>query len=304
MRDQLKELATEQPNKRTEQIDTLPTERILELINEEDQQVAIVVKGCLSAIASAVEMVTAAIAGGGRLIYVGAGSSGRIAQQDALECPPTYGTAPGIVQCILAGGNSINHSPDEKAEDDFAAGAEEISQRKVTAQDVVVGIAASGRTPFVLGAMKQAAALGAKVIGICNNRGTPMAEAADLVIEAVTGPEAIMGSTRMKAGTAQKMILNMLTTATMIRLGKVYKNLMVDLQADNSKLVDRAKRIVEIATNVSVKEVERAYAAAKGDVKTAIVILAAGVDSSEARRKLAEHDGHIRKAMNGGIEVG
>jgi len=225
------------------------------------------------------------------LFYFGAGTSGRLGILDASECPPTFGTPPDLVQGVIAGGDRAIREAVEGAEDNEALGASDVDRRGVTAGDVVCGIAASGRTPYVLGAMRRAREVGASVIGICNNERTPMRAIAGITIEAVAGPEVILGSTRMKAGTAQKLILNMLTTASMIRLGKVYDNLMVDLQPSNGKLVHRAKRMIRMATGADDTQVEAAYTAAGGHVKTAIVILLAGVNAERAKRLLEEAGG-------------
>ncbi|MDQ1910448.1 N-acetylmuramic acid 6-phosphate etherase [Paenibacillus sp. GD4] len=297
MQQLIQSLITEQPNERTKQIDQLPTEQILTLINDEDRLIADAVRGLIPQLTQAVDRIVESFRKGGRLFYIGAGTSGRIGILDASECPPTYGTPPSMVQGIIAGGFQAIKDPVEGAEDSEELGASDIDKHGVDANDVVVGIAASGRTPYVLGAMKRAKALGAGVVGICNNHDTPMSALADIKLEAVVGPEVVLGSTRMKAGTSQKLILNMLTTASMIRMGKVYGNLMVDLQPSNVKLVHRAKRIITMATGASEDVVEKAFNEAGGQVKTAIVMILGEVDCHKATEALAATDGFVRKAL-------
>lgn len=298
MKDFIHSLTTEQVNPATMNIDQLPTRQIIELINEEDKKVADAVARSTPQIALAVDCIFECFQSGGRLFYIGAGSSGRSGIIDATECPPTFGTVPHLVQGIIAGGKHAVWEAVEGAEDSEELGASDIDSHSVTVKDVVVGIAASGRTPYVIGAMKRAKEIGAKVIGLSNNAAPAMSAHADIMIEAVVGPEAVMGSTRMKAGTAQKMILNMLTTASMIKMGKVYGNLMVDLQTTNEKLVIRAKRIVKLATNAADEEIDSAFHAAGGHAKTAIVILLAGVDCDTAKLLLEQAGGFVHKAIN------
>lgn len=296
----LGELTTEQLNPRTAHIDGLETEQIIRLIHEEDRQIADSIRAAIPQIAAGADMIVHSLQNGGRLFYVGAGTSGRLGILDASECPPTYGIDPSQVQGIIAGGMRAVTESVESAEDDEQLGIRDIEERDVCAQDCVIGIAASGRTPYVLAAMKRSAELGASVIGLCNNRNTPMKQFARLVIEAVTGPEVILGSTRMKAGTSQKQILNMLTTTAMIRLGKVFGNLMVDLQPSNEKLLHRAKRIVQIATSGTDAEVNEAFAASGGNVKLAIVMMLAGLDRGAAEQLLAQSNGFVREALRRG----
>jgi N-acetylmuramic acid 6-phosphate etherase len=293
----IQSLITEQPNERTKQIDQLPTEQILTLINDEDRLIADAIRGLIPQLTQAVDRIVESFRKGGRLFYVGAGTSGRIGILDASECPPTYGTPPSMVQGIIAGGFQAIKDPVEGAEDSEELGASDIDKHGVDANDVVVGIAASGRTPYVLGAMKRAKELGAGVVAISNNYDTPMSALADIKLETVVGPEVVLGSTRMKAGTAQKLILNMLTTASMIRMGKVYGNLMVDLQPSNVKLVHRAKRIITMATGAGEDVVEKAFNEAGGQVKTAIVMILGEVDCHKATEALAATDGFVRKAL-------
>lgn len=295
----LNSLVTEQPNPQTDDMDQLPSAEIMELINREDRRIAELIQPLIPVIAQAADRIVASFQSGGRLFYVGAGTSGRLGILDASECPPTYGTPPSMVQGIIAGGFRAVKDPVEGAEDSEEAGATDLKQHGLHANDVVVGIAASGRTPYVLGAMNYARQLGAVVIGLSNNANTPMSILSDVSIEAVMGPEVVMGSTRMKAGTAQKMILNMLTTTAMIRLGKVYRNFMVDLNPSNEKLVHRAKRMIQLATGAQENEIEQAFTAANGHVKTAIVMLMADVDAAEAGRRLENADGFVRHAIAG-----
>lgn len=293
----LDRLVTEQRNERTRDIDQMSTVRMLELMNDEDKLVAGAVRKAIPAIAQAVDTIVGRLKRGGRLFYIGAGTSGRLGVLDASECPPTFGADPKLVQGIIAGGEPAIRQAVEGAEDNEELGARDIDKHGVTGEDVVVGIAASGRTPYVIGAMKRARSIGAAVIGLCNNPRTPMREQADIVIEAVVGPEAVLGSTRLKAGTAQKMILNMLTTTTFIQLGKVYGNLMVDLRASNVKLVNRAKQMIRMATGASDESVERAFRETGGDVKTAIVMIALDASLELAKRLLAESRGYVREAI-------
>jgi N-acetylmuramic acid 6-phosphate etherase len=294
----LNELTTEQLNERTKQIDRLETEEIVKLINREDRLIAEALSSLTPQIAAAADMIIRSFRNGGRLFYIGAGTSGRLGILDASECPPTYGTNPDMVQGIIAGGFRAVKDAVEGAEDNPELGAADMDEHGVGPNDTVVGIAASGRTPYVLGAMQRAKALGASVVALCNNHNTPMAAIADLSIEAVVGPEVILGSTRMKAGTAQKLVLNMLSTTAMIRIGKVYGNLMVDLQPTNEKLVYRAKRIIRMATQASEEAVGEAYRLADGHVKTAIVMILAGVDKEAAGKLLEQSGGFVREAID------
>jgi N-acetylmuramic acid 6-phosphate etherase len=293
----LGKLTTEQVNEHTRGIDRLDTLDIVRRIHEEDRKITEAVEAILPQIAAAAELIIAAFKRGGRLFYVGAGTSGRIGILDASECPPTFGTDPSMVQGMIAGGDRAIRDAVEGAEDNEALGAEDIDDRRVSARDVVVGIAASGRTPYVLGAMKRARELGSTVIGLCNNLDSPMRGLADLMLEAVVGPEVVLGSTRMKSGTAQKLILNMLTTTSMIRIGKVYDNLMVDLMPSNEKLVYRSKRIIRLATGAGDEAVNVAYDASGGHVKKAIVMLLAGVDADRAGELLSRSEGFVHGAI-------
>ncbi|MCS7082865.1 MAG: N-acetylmuramic acid 6-phosphate etherase [Bacteroidetes bacterium] len=297
--EQLQRLLTEQRNPASQHIDLADTEEILRIINAEDHKVPEAVEREIPYIAQAVELVVTAFRAGGRLFYVGAGTSGRIGVQDAAECPPTFGTDPEMVQAIIAGGPEAVFRAQEGAEDRKEDGARAIRERGVCARDVVCGLAASRRTPFVVGAIEEARKLGARTIFVtCNPRHEFDLEV-DVAICPVVGPEVIMGSTRMKCGTAQKLVLNMISTAAMIRLGKVYENLMVDLQLTNQKLRQRARRILMMITGVDYETASRALEAASGHVKTALVMLLAGVDAGEARWRLEAAGGVVRRAIAG-----
>ena len=289
-------MLTEQPNPRTANIDQLPTLDMLRVINEEDARVAEAVRQALPAIAEAVELMAERIRGGGRVFYVGAGSSGRIALQDAVEWQPTFGTPPDLVQTLMAGGEEAFVHSVEGAEDDHDAGYREVKER-ATARDVVIGVAASGRTPYVIGALEAANATGAATVAVTCNRPAPILELAQVQIAAVTGPEVIAGSTRLKAGTAQKMIFNMLSTATMIRLGKVYGNLMVDVVASNQKLRGRARRVVAQIAGVDEEEAQRLLEQTDWRAKPAIVMARCGVDADEARARLERAEGMLRRVL-------
>ncbi len=279
----------------------------LRIINNEDKKVALSVESQLQSIARAVELVVKAFRSGGRLIYVGAGTSGRLGILDAVECPPTYGTDPEMVQGIIAGGEPAIFRSQEGAEDKEAAGGAEVDARKVGGADVVCGVAASLRTPFVMGAIKRAKKLGARTLYITTNPRSKLelaeykdlAESIDVAICPEVGPEVVMGSTRMKSGTAQKLVMNMITTTAMIRMGKVYENMMVDLQMTNQKLKERAKRVVMTVTGAGYDEAENALMAANWHVKTALVMMKAGVTKEEAERRLQQADGFVRPAIEG-----
>ena len=253
----LEKLLTEQLNPASASIDTLPTVQMLEVINREDRKVADSVAQAIPAIAQAVDAIVAAMERGGRLFYIGAGTSGRLGVLDAAECPPTFSVPPDLVQGIIAGGEAALSRATETTEDDPAIGARDLGQRGFTARDVLVGIAASGRTPYVLGAVSEARRLGAVTIGVSCTPQSELSRAVDIAIEPLAGPEIVAGSTRMKAGTATKLVLNMLTTGTFIRRGYVFGNLMVNVQPKNSKLRDRALRIVSKAAGVSGERAAR-----------------------------------------------
>lgn len=290
-------LVTEARNPDSENIDDKSTEEILHIINRQDQMIPEVVKGQIPYITQAVDILVEAFKGGGRLFYIGAGTSGRLGVLDASECPPTFGINPEMVQGIIAGGEKALTRAQEGSEDKVQAGAEDLVARVLTAKDVVCGIAASYRTPYVLGAIEKARQLGAKTIYVtCNPRENVKIDV-DVAICAVVGPEVVMGSTRMKAGTATKLVLNMLTTASMIRMGKVYGNMMVDLMMTSRKLEERSKRTVMMVTGLDYEASAEVLAKAGGHVKTALVMVLANVHADEARVRLAANDGFVRKAI-------
>jgi N-acetylmuramic acid 6-phosphate etherase len=288
-------------------IDARSIEDALRIINTEDKKVARAVEGELPYIAKAVELVVRAFKDGGRLLYAGAGTSGRLGVLDAVECPPTYGVPFEMVQGMIAGGEKAMFRAQEGAEDKEENGARDVDQKNVTAKDIVCGIAASLRTPYVIGAVKRAKELGAKTLYVTTNPRSKMyspefAEIAgvlDIAICPEVGPEVIMGSTRMKSGTAQKLVLNMITTTAMVRLGKVYENMMIDLQMTNLKLRERAKRVVMTITGVGYEEAAEYLEKADGHVKTALVMIKARVGKDEARRRLERADGFVRAAIEG-----
>lgn len=298
--EQLQSLATEQRNPRSRHIDTASVPEILRIINIEDHLVPIAVRDEIPYIAEAVEVVVEAFRNGGRLFYVGAGTSGRLGVVDASECPPTFGTDPEMVQGLIAGGRDAVFESQEGAEDDPRTGARAIDERGVTSGDVVCGIASSGRTPYVVGAVEHARReIGAATLFVTTVPREEFGVDVDVAICPVVGPEVVMGSTRMKSGTAQKMVLNMLTTASMIRLGKVYENMMVDLRRTSEKLVERARRTVMTVTGLDYDRASAVLDEADGHVKTALVMTLAGVDRDEARRRLGAHDGFVRPAIEG-----
>ncbi|WP_368180931.1 N-acetylmuramic acid 6-phosphate etherase [Aeromonas sp. R7-5] len=294
----LSSMITETRNPASVEIDQLSTLEMLRVINQEDQQVALAVGQLLPEIARAVDAIAAAFGKGGRLVYIGAGTSGRLGILDASECPPTYGVSAEQVIGLIAGGHKAILQAVENAEDDAELGARDLKNIQFCANDVLVGIAASGRTPYVLGAMAHASAVGATVCSISCNPGSPLARAADISMVAVVGPEIVTGSSRMKAGTAQKLILNMLSTGAMIRTGKVYGNLMVDVEATNAKLVERQKHIVMEATDCERAVAERALAQADNHCKTAIVMILAGLTADEARHRLQSSNGFISQCTH------
>jgi N-acetylmuramic acid 6-phosphate etherase len=289
--------ATERTNPRTVAIDEQSSLGIVTLINDEDATIAPAVRREIEHIAQAVDIIVERLQRGGRLFYFGAGTSGRLGVLDASEMPPTYGVSPDLVQGYIAGGDTALRRSIEGAEDDPTAGAHVVQQAGVTEADVIVGIAASGTTPWVLGAVAAARRLGAATIALTCAPGSPLTRAADIAIAPDVGPEVIAGSSRMKAGTAQKMILNMVSTATMIRLGKVYGNLMVDVQPTNAKLRRRAVRILQKAAGVDQETARRALHATDHEVKTALVMLLAGIDADQARQRLAVAGGFVCRAI-------
>ena len=290
-------LPTEQRNPNTADIDRISTLEMVRRINDEDKKVAFAVERELEPIAQAVDAAYEALRAGGRLIYCGCGTSGRLGVLDAAECPPTYSVDPGMVLGVMAGGERAMFRAAEGAEDHAEAGREDMQGISLSSRDVLVGIAASGRTPYVLGAMAYAREIGAKTVALTCNKASEMNAAADISIGVETGPEVITGSTRMKCGTAEKMVLNMLSTGAMIRLGKVYGNLMVDVMPTNEKLVRRAVSIVSTAAGVDEERARQTLEQCGFSVKTAIVMLARGVAAPEAERLLEEHGGVIARTL-------
>jgi N-acetylmuramic acid 6-phosphate etherase len=297
--DEIKSLMTEQRNPKSMDIDSKSVKEILEIINEEDKLVPLAVEKELPYIEKAVDLIVNSFKNGGRLLYFGAGTSGRIGVVDASECPPTYGTPLEMVQGFIAGGNQAMFRAQEGAEDKEENGANDVVKANVKSNDTICGIAASRRTPYVIGAVKKAKELGAKTIYVTCNPRSEFNLDVDVAICPIVGPEVVMGSTRMKSGTAQKLVLNMLTTTAMIRIGKVYENMMIDLQMTNLKLVERSKRIVMTITGVSYEEAQKYLEIAEGHVKTALVMILAKVDLEEARKRLHFSEGFVRKAIEG-----
>src|SRR6201986_1017444 len=297
----LLDLMTESPNDASQGFDTKSALEIARIINHEDAKVAAAVKKALPEIAQVIDHVARSLRDGGRLIYIGAGSSGRIAALDASECPPTYSTAPGQVQYIMAGGPKALASAVEGNEDSEKLGQRDIARRRPTRKDIVIGVSASGRTPYVVAAVAYARARGAHTAAVTCNHGTPIAGAADITIVADVGPEVVSGSTRMKAGTAQKMVLNMITTGAMTRLGYVYENLMVNVHMQNSKLVERGIRILMNACKIDSAPAVETIKSAGRSVPVALVMLKAQVDKPEAVRRLAKSDSNVRLALEDNI---
>lgn len=290
------QLTTEQVNPLTADIDLCSTEEIVRLINDEDKKVAQAVEAVLPDVAKAVDTIAARMEKGGRLFYIGAGTSGRLGVVDASECPPTFGTDPSLVVGIIAGGDTALRTGIEEIEDQAEQGKADLLRHQISALDTVVGISASGSAAYVAGALQEAKKLGAATVAISNSPHAHIAEVADIAIIPVVGPEAIMGSTRMKAGTSQKMVLNMLSTATMVKLGKTYRNLMVDMIPSNQKLRDRAVRILMKATSLPREKAEEALTLS-GNTKTALVMLLTDCDAATACNALSSHNGSARKAV-------
>jgi N-acetylmuramic acid 6-phosphate etherase len=290
-------LLTESRNPATEHIDQLPTLDMLRVINQEDAKVAQAVAAVLPDIAKAVDEITRRLNDGGRLFYIGAGTSGRLGVLDASECPPTFSVPPTLVQGLIAGGDSALRNSSEKSEDSSEQGAADLAAAGFTGQDVLVGIAASGRTPYVLGALQHANPLGALTIALTCVPNSPMAALTDIAITPLTGPEVITGSTRLKAGTANKLVLNMLSTGVMIKTGAVYGNLMVNVQPTNDKLIDRAQRIIIAATGID-QPTAAALLEKSGSVKTAIVMQKLSIDLPKAEAKLAAHKGNLSALLH------
>ncbi len=294
---QLKDLTTEAANPASTEIDALSALEIVRVINEADAEVPAAVGRESESIAAAVDIITHRLRQGGRLLYIGAGTSGRLAVLDASECPPTFNTPPEMVLGIIAGGYVALHSAAEGAEDHPEAAVSDLQDRMLCADDVLVGIATSGRTPYVIGGLKYARQIGAAAIGLTCNANSELATVCDLVIAPVVGPEIITGSTRMKAGTATKLVLNMLSTATMVRLGKTYGNLMVDLRATNMKLTARAQRLAAELTGLSEPEVAPHLEACDGELKTAVVAIRCNITPDQARQRLEAANGQLRRAL-------
>ncbi|WP_119468325.1 N-acetylmuramic acid 6-phosphate etherase [Vibrio cholerae] len=293
----LSHLVSEGRNPDTMDIDLLSSQEIVERLNQQDKQVPLAVEAVLPQIAQAVDKITAAFKQGGRLIYLGAGTSGRLGVLDASECPPTFGVSDQMVIGLIAGGKEAMFTAQEGAEDNATLGAHDLQQIDFSSKDVLVGIAASGRTPYVIGALEYANDLGATTIALSCNPDSPIAEIAQIAISPVVGPEALTGSTRLKSGTAQKLVLNMLTTASMIRLGKSYQNLMGDVRATNRKLIARAVRIVMQATDCQREEAEALLKESHNNAKLAILMHLTGMNYEQATAKLSQSDGFLRRAM-------
>lgn len=297
MKIDLTTLVTESRNVASENIDMLSTIDMLKVINQEDQKVALAVEAIIPEIAKVVDLISEAFQSGGRLIYTGAGTSGRLGILDASECPPTYGSDPDLVIGLIAGGYKAILKAVENAEDNVELGATDLQQIGFNHKDVLVGIAASGRTPYVIGSMNYAKSVGAKVAALSCNANSPMAEIADINITPIVGAEVVTGSSRMKAGTAQKLVLNMLTTGAMIRMGKVFGNLMVDVEATNAKLIQRQKNIVVEATGCSESQAAEALTQCNNHCKTAILMILLNINADLAAAKLSKHHGFIRHAL-------
>jgi N-acetylmuramic acid 6-phosphate etherase len=288
---------TEHRNPASRGLDRLSSKAILRLMNREDRKVAVLVGREIPAIARAVDAVVRGIRRGGRLIYVGAGTSGRLAVLDAAECPPTYGVSSEVVQALIAGGRKAVTGAVEGAEDSVANGARDLRAKRLTRDDVVVGIAASGTTPYVLGALAFARKRRATIVALTSNRKTPIARYARIVIAPEVGPEVVAGSTRLKAGTSHKMVLNMLSTAAMVRLGHVYENFMIDVVLTNQKLRDRGLRILAEASGEELSAAEHALRQSGHNVRVALVMLRLGLDAKAARGRLARSNGNLRRAL-------
>ncbi|PRZ14873.1 N-acetylmuramic acid 6-phosphate etherase [Laceyella sediminis] len=296
--ERLSTLTTESRNEKSMRLDSADTLEILRIINEEDQKVALAVQKVLPDVQVAVEYAVQSLSLGGRLIYVGAGTSGRLGVLDAVECPPTFSTSPETVLGLMAGGEKAFVQAVEGAEDNEEWGERDLREIGLTDRDTVVGIAASGRTPYVIGALKYARRIGARTVALSCNERARISQEADQAIEVVVGPEVLAGSTRMKAGTAQKMVLNMISTATMVKLGKVYENLMVDVNISNRKLKERAIEIIRTVTGVSRERAEESLEQARHEVKTAIVMIKAETTYERAVRLLERANGNVRRALS------
>ena len=293
----LSTLITEQRNLNSMNVDSLSALEIVQLMNEEDKQVPLAIEKCLPQIAQAVERIVAAFQQGGRLVYIGSGTSGRLGILDASECPPTFGVSPEMVKGIIAGGERALRHPIEGAEDSKAQAVVDLQTIQFSSKDVLVGIAASGRTPYVIGALEYAKSLGSVTVSIASNPNSAMANIVDIAIDTVVGPEVLTGSSRLKSGTAQKLVLNMLTTTSMILMGKCYQNLMVDVQASNEKLKVRAIRIVMQATDCDKALAEETLKQADQNAKLAIMMILSGLDRAQAEALLEKHHGKLQLAL-------
>ena len=293
----LSTLITEQRNPNSMHVDSLSALEIVQLMNEEDKQVPLAIEKCLPQIAQAVECIVAAFQQGGRLVYIGAGTSGRLGVLDASECPPTFGVSPEMVKGIIAGGERALRHPIEGTEDSKTHAVVDLQTIQFSSKDVLVGIAASGRTPYVIGALEYAKSLGSVTVSIASNPNSAMANIVDIAIDTVVGPEVLTGSSRLKSGTAQKLVLNMLTTASMILMGKCYQNLMVDVQASNEKLKARAIRIVMQATDCDKTLAEETLKLADQNAKLAIMMILSGLDRAQAEALLEKHHGKLQLAL-------
>lgn len=293
----LSTLITEQRNPNSMNVDSLSALEIVQLMNQEDKQVPLAIEKCLPQIAQAVECIVAAFQQGGRLVYIGAGTSGRLGVLDASECPPTFGVLPEMVKGIIAGGERALRHPIEGAEDSKSQAVVDLQTIQFSSKDVLVGIAASGRTPYVIGALEYAKSLGSVTVSITSNPNSAMANIVDIAIDTVVGPEVLTGSSRLKSGTAQKLVLNMLTTASMILMGKCYQNLMVDVQASNEKLKARAIRIVMQATDCDKALAEDTLKQADQNAKLAIMMILSGLDRAQAEALLEKHQGKLQLAL-------
>ena len=293
----LSTLITEQRNPNSMHVDSLSALEIVQLMNEEDKQVPLAIEKCLPQIAQAAECIVAAFQQGGRLVYIGAGTSGRLGVLDASECPPTFGVSPEMVKGIIAGGERALRHPIEGAEDSKSQAVVDLQTIQFSSKDVLVGIAASGRTPYVIGALEYAKSLGSVTVSIASNPNSAMANIVDIAIDTVVGPEVLTGSSRLKSGTAQKLVLNMLTTASMILMGKCYQNLMVDVQASNEKLKARAICIVMQATDCDKALAEETLKQADQNAKLAIMMILSGLDRAQAEALLEKHQGKLQLAL-------
>ncbi|MFZ7186843.1 N-acetylmuramic acid 6-phosphate etherase [Avibacterium avium] len=294
---QLSQLSTEQRNPNSMNLDELSALEIVQLMNAEDKNVPLAIEKCLPQIAAAVEKIVQAFQQEGRLVYIGAGTSGRLGVLDASECPPTFGVSPEMVKGIIAGGERALRHPIEGAEDNPQSAVENLQEIDFNTKDILVGIAASGRTPYVLGGLDYAKSLGATTVAIASNANSPMTQVADIAITPVVGAEVLTGSSRLKSGTAQKLVLNMLTTASFVLMGKCYQNLMVDVQASNQKLVARAVRIVMQATDCTAEQAEQTLSAAHNNAKVAILMLLADLDYPSAVQLLHKNQGRLQGAL-------